>query len=70
MVLLNKSLLSKQDVFDFEYETKTKIFYNLPPLYDQENSNPSLDSLLVKLGFANQGGGEPTEDKKGLFGKF
>ena len=69
-LVLNKSLLSKQDVLDFEYETKTKIFYNLPPLYDQENSNSSLDSLLVKLGFANQGGGEPTGDKKGLFGKF
>ena len=69
-IVLNKSLLSKQDVFDFEYETKTKIFYNLPPLYDQENSNPSLDSLLVKLGFGNQSGGEPTGDKKNLFGKF
>ena len=69
-IVLNKSLLSKQDVLDFEYETKTKVFYNLPPLYDQENSNPSLDSLLVKLGFTNQGSGEPSGEKKGLFGKF
>lgn len=68
-LILNKSLLSKMDVADFEYETRTKIFFNLPPLYDQENSNSTLDSLLVKLGFNNQGGGESTSDKKGLFGK-
>lgn len=68
-IVLNQSLLSKQDVADFEYETKTKIFYNLQPLYDQENSNSCLDSLLTKLGFAKQGDGSG-EVKKGLFGKF
>jgi len=33
-IVLNKSLLSKQDVLDFEYETHTKTFYNLVPLYE------------------------------------
>lgn len=68
-IVLNKSLLSKADIADFEYETKTKIFYSLPPLYDQENANSELDGLLVKLGFVRQNSGGTTE-KKGLFGKF
>ncbi len=68
-IVLNKSLLNKQDVMDFEYETKTTTFYNVPPLYDQENSNSSLDKLLSKLGFAKQSDENPS-DKKGLFGKL
>lgn len=68
-IVLNQSLLSKQDVVDFEYETKTKIFYNLQPLYDQENSNTCLDSLLTKLGFAKQENSSTTT-KPGLFNKF
>ncbi len=68
-IILNQSLLSKQDVVDFEYETKTKIFYNLQPLYDQENSNSCLDNLLAKLGFDKQNDGAG-DSKKGLFGKF
>ena len=68
-IVLNKSLLSKSDIADFEYETRTKIFYSLPPLYDQENTNSELDQLLVKLGFVKQSDGTSSE-KKGLFGKF
>jgi len=68
-LVLNKSLLSKSDLLDFEYETNTKVFYNLPPLYDQENDNASLDAFLVKLGFVRQSAAE-TEKKKGIFGLF
>ncbi len=68
-LVLNKSLLSNHDVLDFEYETNTKIFYSLPPLYDQENSNSSLDAFLVKLGFIKQNDGTE-EQKKGLFDLF
>lgn len=68
-LVLNKSLLSNHDVLDFEYETNTKIFYSLPPLYDQENDNSSLDSFLSKLGFMKQNDGS-VEEKKGLFGLF
>ena len=69
-IILNQSLLSKQDVADFEYETKTRIFYNLQPLYDQENSNSCLDGLLSKLGFVKQSDDSDFVEKKGLFGKF
>lgn len=68
-LVLNKSLLSNHDVLDFEYETNTKIFYNLPPLYDQENNNSTLDSFLSKLGFVKQNN-EADEKKKGLFDLF
>ncbi|MBQ9011587.1 MAG: hypothetical protein IJ093_02950 [Bacilli bacterium] len=68
-IVLNKSLLSSHDVLDFEYETNSKIFYSLPPLYDQENNNRSLDGLLAKLGFVKQNSGE-TEEKKGILGMF
>ena len=68
-IILNQSLLSNHDVLDFEYETNTKTFYNLPPLNDQENDNPALDNLLVKLGFLKQETGEQAK-KKGLFNAF
>lgn len=68
-IILNKSLLSSKDVLDFEYETNSKVFYSLPPLYDQEDNNLSLDSCLTKLGFVKQDNGE-VETKKGLFGMF
>lgn len=68
-IILNQSLLNNRDVLDFEYETNTKIFYNLPPLNDQENNNVALDNMLVSLGFIKQGNGE-VEKKKGLFDIF
>lgn len=68
-VVLNKSLLSNHDLLDFEYETNTKVFYNLPPLYDQENDNATLDAFLIKLGFVRQSSDE-SEKKKGIFGLF
>ena len=68
-LILNQSLLSNRDVLDFEYETNTKTYYSLPPLYDQENGNPALDAFLVKLGFIKQDN-DSDEKKKGLFGLF
>ena len=68
-IILNQSLLSNHDVLDFEYETNTKTFYNLPPLNDQENDNPALDNLLVKLGFLKQDSSAQAK-KKGLFDLF
>lgn len=68
-IVLNQSQLSSKDVLDFEYETKSKTFYSLPPLYDQENDNRSLDGLLVKLGFIKQGN-EESNEKKGLLKIF
>lgn len=50
-VVLNKSLLSKNDVTAFEYESKLNIFYNMPPLNERSNDFKELNELLNKLGF-------------------
>ena len=53
-VILNKSLLSSADVTTFEYESKLKVFYNLPPLNERSKELPELNELLIKLGFSRQ----------------
>lgn len=50
-VILNQSLLSSKDVMDFEFESKLKIFYNMPPLDEREKKNPMMNDFLVRLGF-------------------
>lgn len=50
-IILNKSLLSDKDVNEFEYEAKTKVFFNLPPIDDKELPNDKLDEFIKKLGF-------------------
>ncbi len=50
-VILNQSLLSSKDVLDFEYESRLKIFYNMPPLDERETRNSMLNDFLVRLGF-------------------
>lgn len=50
-VVLNQSLLSPKDVLDFEYESRTKIYYNLPPLDEREKGSNALVAFLIKLGF-------------------
>ena len=53
-IILNQSLLSSSDVANFEYEARLKVFYNLVPLNERENSLPELNKMLVKLGFSRQ----------------
>ena len=53
-IILNQSLLSQNDVANFEYEAKIKVFYNLVPLNERDKKLPELNKLLVKLGFTKQ----------------
>ena len=53
-VILNQSLLSNKDVLDFEYEARTKVFFNMPPLDEREKHIQILNVFLVKLGFTRQ----------------
>ena len=53
-IVLNQSLLSKNDVANFEYEARVKVFYNLEPLNEREKKLPELNKMLVKLGFSKQ----------------
>jgi hypothetical protein len=68
-IILNKSLLSSNDVLDFEYEAKAKVFSNIPPLNERKDNHPVLDFLLTKLGFIRQKTDEKDEKAKilGLF---
>lgn len=70
-IILNQSLLNAKDVLDFEYESGSKIYYNMPPLDEREKSIHVLNTLLVRLGFTRQKTNE--QEKKnnvlGLFGK-
>lgn len=53
-VVLNKSLLSSNDVANFEYEARVKVFYNLVPLNERDKKLSELNKMLVKLGFSKQ----------------
>ena len=53
-IILNQSLLSANDVANFEYEARVKVFYNLAPLNERDKKLPELNKLLVKLGFSKQ----------------
>lgn len=52
-VILNKSLLLNNDVFDFESEVAIKVFYNMPPL-DERKRNAIINDFLTKLGLFNK----------------
>ncbi len=69
-VILNKSLLKSKDVLDFEYESRLKIFFNLPPLDDREKDIYILNSLLVKMGFSKQNDADGENKKKSILGLF
>ena len=67
-IVLNQSLLSQKDVLDFEYESRLKIFFNMPPLDEREKDIYILNVFLAKLGFNLQQDAETEKKKKGLFG--
>lgn len=50
-VVLNRSILNDKDVADFEYESRSKVFYNMPYLDDKLDKSASIDEFLIKLGF-------------------
>ncbi len=50
-IVLNMSFVSDNEVGDFEYETKCKVFANIPPLNDRDKDLKEINELLQKLGF-------------------
>ncbi len=70
-IVLNKCMLSAQDVSDFSYETKLDVYATIPPLNDQEDNSAELNKFLVKLGFYKQDGeGSSGVSKKSIFGRL
>ena len=49
-IVLNQSLLSQTDISNFEYESRTKVFYNLPPLNERSKNISELVPFFKKLG--------------------
>ena len=69
-IVLNQSLLTKTDIADFEFESKSKVFFNIPPLNDRSKNNV-LSTLLGKLGIIASGVSEDNDKAGGgFFGLF
>ena len=51
-IILNRSVLNRSDVADFEYESHSKVYFNIPYLDDKLDNHHVLDELLIKLGFS------------------
>ena len=68
-VILNQSLLSENDVANFEVESGIKIFYNMAPINDKEDKdiNAKILPLLEKLGYIKESPKEELPTKKSLF---
>ena len=50
-IVLNKSFVNEQELADFEYETKSKVFANIPPLNDRNNDLTEINDFLTRLGY-------------------
>ena len=49
-VVLNKCVLSSEDVATFEYETKLKVFATIPPCDDRQESIDPVKNFIGKMG--------------------
>ena len=45
-IVLNKSTLSQKDVSDFEFESNSSVFFNIPPLNDRANNKEILEKFI------------------------
>lgn len=68
-VVLMQSILSANDVAEFEYEAKLNVFFNMPPLDERKDNLEKLDEFLSKLGFSRQQVGKSNK-KSGFLGLF
>lgn len=70
-IVLTKSFISSSEMADYEYETKSSVYYNLPPLNERSSYNEEIDGLLSKMGFIRQGtNAEESSSKNKLLGMF
>lgn len=57
-LILNRSVLTDSDISDFERESGSKIFANIPNVDDKVDNNKVIKQFLLKLGFTRFNGGE------------
>lgn len=72
-IVLNMSLLDTNAVRDFEYESRSEVFYSIPPVDDKKAGYiPILDIFLTKLGLNRQRAEQKIETnrKNSFFGMF
>lgn len=67
-IVLNRSVLNDKDVSDFEYESHSKVYYNIPYLDDKSDYHKVLNKFLIRLGFVRLG--EEENKNGGLFNIF
>lgn len=68
-IILNKSLLSSKEIAELEYETKTKFFFNIPPLDDRKRNN-ILATFLSKIGINQKEEKDKTVSSNKIIGLF
>ena len=51
-IVLNRSILNDKDVEEFEKESGSKVFYNMPYLDDKLDNQPIIKDFLCTLGFS------------------
>lgn len=51
-IVLNKSVLDQNDIADFEYESGSKVFFNIPCLDEKLDNNRKINEFLIALGFS------------------
>lgn len=56
-IVLNRSVLDDDDVVDFERESSSKVFFNIPCLDEKLDYNKKINEFLIALGFSRQGSG-------------
>lgn len=69
-IVLNRSVLSSKDVADFESESNSKIFFNIPNLDDKKEFNKVLEDFLIEMEFLRFKPSGSQGNKKGLFSIF
>ena len=51
-IVLNRSVLNEKDVQDFEKESGSKVFFNIPSLDDKLDQHEVINEFLISLGFS------------------
>lgn len=69
-IVLNRSVLNSADINDFEYESHSKVFYNIPYLDDKLENHKVLQDFLVELGFVRLEDKEDEGKSNKLFSIF
>ena len=64
-IVLNRSSIKAEDLKNFEYETKFKVFFNMPNFDDRKDRTQVVDTLLNELGFQKQ-----NPESSGFFGSL